>query len=55
MKEQSKHKTEARFGLSMPKTPITTFFDHVDGFKFFGFKFRVIFPYFMMGQLLGSR
>ena len=25
MKEQSKHKIEARFGLSMPKTPITTF------------------------------
>ena len=24
MKEQSQHKTEARFALSMPKTPITT-------------------------------
>ena len=36
MKEQSWHKTEARFGLSMPKNPYNNLsFDHIDGFKFF--------------------
>ena len=36
MKEQSKHKTEARFGLSMPKNPYNNLlFDHIDGFEFF--------------------
>ena len=35
MKEQSKHKTEARFGLSMPKNPYNNLlFDHIDGFEF---------------------
>ena len=24
-----------RFGLSMAKTPMTTFFDHIDGLEFF--------------------
>ena len=33
MKEQSQHKIEARFGLSMLKNPIL--FDHIDGFEFF--------------------
>ena len=29
-------KTEARFGLSMPKNPyINLLFDHIDGFEFF--------------------
>ena len=36
MKEQSWHKTEARFGLSMPKTPYNNLLlDHIDGFEFF--------------------
>ena len=36
MKEQSKHKIEARFGLSMPKNPYNNLlFDHIDGFQFF--------------------
>ena len=36
MKGQSKLKTEARFGLSMPKNPYNNLlFDHIDGFKFF--------------------
>mgnify|MGYP001798506235 CR=1 FL=1 len=36
MKEQSKHKTEARIGLSMPENPYNNFlFYHIDGFEFF--------------------
>ena len=36
MKEQSKHKTEAKFGLSMPKNRYNNFFiDNVDEFEFF--------------------
>ena len=36
MKEQSKHKIEARFGLSMPKNPYNNLlFDHIDRFEFF--------------------
>ena len=36
MKEQIKHKTEARFGLSMPKNPYNNLmFDHIGGFEFF--------------------
>ena len=36
MKEQSNHKTKARFGLSMPKNPHNNLlFDHIDGFEFF--------------------
>ena len=36
MKEQSKHKIEARFGLSMPENPYSNLlFDHIDGFEFF--------------------
>ena len=33
-KEQSKHKIEARFGLSMLKNPYNNIlFDHIDGFE----------------------
>ena len=36
MKEQGKHKTEAKFGLSMPKNRYNNFFlDNVDEFEFF--------------------
>ena len=36
MQEQSKHKIEARFGLSMPKIPYTNLsFDYIDGCEFF--------------------
>ena len=36
MKEQSQHKIEARFGLSMPKNPYENLlFDNNDGFEFF--------------------
>ena len=36
MKEQSEHKIEARFGLSMPKNPYNNLlFDHIDEFEFF--------------------
>ena len=36
MKEQSKHKIEARFGLSMPKNPYNNLlFDQIDGFEYF--------------------
>ena len=35
MKEQSYHKIEAEFGLSMPKNPYNNFlFDHTDGYEF---------------------
>ena len=36
MKEQSKHNTEARFGLSMPQNPYNNLLLHrIDGLKFF--------------------
>ena len=36
MKEQSEHKIEARFGLSMPINPYNNIlFNHIDGFEFF--------------------
>ena len=35
MKEQSHHKTEARFGLNMPKIPNQPLFDHIDEFEIF--------------------
>ena len=36
MMEQSQHKIEARFGLSMLKNPCNSLlFDHIDGFEFF--------------------
>ena len=36
MKEQSKHKIEAKFGLRMPKNPYNNLlFNHIDGFEFF--------------------
>ena len=36
MKEKSKHKIKARFGLSMPKNPCNNLlFDLIDGFEFF--------------------
>ena len=35
MKEQSYHKIEARFGLSIPKNPYNNLlFDHINGFEF---------------------
>ena len=36
MKEQSLHKMEAIFGLSIPNNPYkNVLFDHIDGFEFF--------------------
>ena len=60
MKEQSYHKTEARFGLSMPKNPYNyLMFDHIDGLKLFLIFWVQILSYlplyFKRGQLPGSR
>ena len=49
MKEQSKHKNEAIFWLSIPKNPYNNIlFGHKDGFEIFlifGVQFWVIFSY----------
>ena len=51
MKEQRKHKIEARFGLCMPKNPYNNIlFDHVDGFEFFSFLWVQISSYLPLLQ-----
>ena len=59
MKEESLHKAEDRFGLSMPKNPYNNLlFDHIDGIEFilvFWAQILSYHRYFEKGQLPGSR
>ena len=51
MTEQSKHKMEARFGLSMLKNPYNNLLlNHIDGFELFSIFLVQILSYFPLLQ-----
>ena len=51
MKEQSKHKMETKFELSMLKNPYNNLlFDHIDGFEIFSFFWVQILSYLPLLQ-----
>ena len=53
---KGQNKTEARFGLNMPKNPYNNLlFDHIDGFKLFCVQTLSYLPLLQEGTTAGTR